>query len=817
MSLINHFRLTTKFSIMLFIPLAGLVWFGGQNLLIRQELSTNMAAVDQLSGLAVRVSALVHETQKERGMTAGFLGSKGKKFATELPQHQRSSTDPRRQDVRTYLKEFDPTAYGAEFASTMSQALQKLDGLDNMRQQVSRQSIPSPQAINYYTQMNAKFLNTISYLSRLAANAEMSALSGAYVNFLQGKERAGLERAVLTNTFAGGGFGFGMYLKFSSLVSEQNTFFSVFATMAPEAQISFYKEKMAAASVAEVQRMREIAFNGGYASRLYVLLGQLYQNMALRGVYHSVKNLIIRGSYYSAKEFELRPKQQAKYKAQFEESYQNIKAIIDKIFALSGRDLNLEQRKDVALIWDNVQAYYRSIDVIIALQNKKQPVNQIDYNKAAGVKINDKPADQAIRRLVKSTAVGQFGIDPVVWFNTITTKINLLKEVEDRLSADLSTRTQTLRSNADREFIVYLIFTLLLVITAVVFGVMIAREISSQLGGEPADVKDMVQRVAQGDLTVVFDDSRQAGGIYAAMKEMVGNLSGTVSTVMMVSNDLMAGSNQVNDNAQSVSQGSTEQAASIEETSSSMEEMASNIQQNTDNASTTEQISQQAAQDAEESGKAVAKAVEAMKEIAEKIGIIEDIARQTNLLALNAAIEAARAGEHGKGFAVVAAEVRKLAERSQTAASEISGLSSSSVEVAEEAGGMLAKLVPDIQKTAELVQEITASSREQSQGADQINGALQQLDQVIQQNAGASEELSAAAEELSGHASHLEKAIGFFTVTDNNHNPQANTLRPGSPRRPAGAKSRRIVQHTALTTAAPASGLLMDSGTPDVY
>ena len=106
-----------------------------------------------------------------------------------------------------------------------------------------------------------------------------------------------------------------------------------------------------------------------------------------------------------------------------------------------------------------------------------------------------------------------------------------------------------------------------------------------------------------------------------------------------------------------------------------------------------------------------------MKDIAQKISIVEEIARQTNLLALNAAIEAARAGEHGKGFAVVASEVRKLAERSQVAAAEISTLSNTSVEVAERAGAMLTRLVPDIQKTAELVQEITASSKEQASGA----------------------------------------------------------------------------------------------------
>jgi methyl-accepting chemotaxis protein len=193
-----------------------------------------------------------------------------------------------------------------------------------------------------------------------------------------------------------------------------------------------------------------------------------------------------------------------------------------------------------------------------------------------------------------------------------------------------------------------------------------------------------------------------------------------------------------------------------------MEQMSSNIKQNADNAAQTDKIAIKSASDGQESGKSVLEAVSSMKEIASKISIIEEIARQTNLLALNAAIEAARAGEHGKGFAVVAAEVRKLAERSQKAAGEINQLSSSTVKTSEVAGEMLGKLVPDIQRTAELVQEITAASKEQDTGAEQINKALQQLEQVIQQNASAAEEMASTTEELTGQSDQLMSALSFF-------------------------------------------------------
>ncbi len=272
------------------------------------------------------------------------------------------------------------------------------------------------------------------------------------------------------------------------------------------------------------------------------------------------------------------------------------------------------------------------------------------------------------------------------------------------------------------------------------------------------------QQVAQGNLLVELKKRSADDTLLESLADMVEKLKEVVTEVQAAADNVADGSQQLSASAEEMSQGATEQAAAAEEASSAIEEMSSNIRQNADNALQTEKIASKSANDAQEGGKAVAQTVTAMKEIAGKISIIEEIARQTNLLALNAAIEAARAGEHGKGFAVVASEVRKLAERSQKAAAEISKLSSVSVEVAETAGAMLTKMLPDIQKTAELVQEISAASKEQDTGAEQINKAIQQLDQVIQQNAGAAEEMSSTAEELSSQAEQLQGIIAFFRL-----------------------------------------------------
>ena len=280
------------------------------------------------------------------------------------------------------------------------------------------------------------------------------------------------------------------------------------------------------------------------------------------------------------------------------------------------------------------------------------------------------------------------------------------------------------------------------------------------------EVLSFANAIAEGDLTqtIGYDKKDEIGRLFAAMEAMLNNLKKTISEIHAVSSSVSAGSQQLSATAEQLSQGAAEQAAAAEEASSSMEQMASNINQSAENATETEKIATQGAESAQVSGDSVNHAVEAMKDIAEKIFIVEEIARQTNLLALNAAIEAARAGEHGKGFAVVAAEVRKLAERSQIASAEISELSTSSVEIAESAGKLLNQILPNIQKTAELVQEISAGSSEQRTGAEQINAAIRQLDQVIQQNAHVSEEIATTAGDLADQTIVLQQTVGFFKL-----------------------------------------------------
>jgi methyl-accepting chemotaxis protein len=329
--------------------------------------------------------------------------------------------------------------------------------------------------------------------------------------------------------------------------------------------------------------------------------------------------------------------------------------------------------------------------------------------------------------------------------------------------------------------------------TSVVLLVLIAwaiiRTILNTLGGDPGEVKTIVEKVAQGDfsLQIALKQNDQNSLMYA-FSSMVQRLAGVLNEVRFMSSNLSSASEQLALTATSLSSSAVQQAASVEQTSASVEEMSATVSQNTDNAKIADGIASKTAGNATETGQAVDNMVHAMKEIAGRITVINDIANKTDLLAINAAIEAARAGEHGKGFATVAVEVRKLAERSQVAAREIGDLASRSVGLAEKAGGQLSEMLPGIQQTATLVQEIAAGSREQATGIRQINQAMTQISSTMQTTSSSAEELSATAEEVSSSAMQLRDLMEQFKLASSapreagGNRFQAST-KPGGPLR----------------------------------
>jgi methyl-accepting chemotaxis protein len=335
----------------------------------------------------------------------------------------------------------------------------------------------------------------------------------------------------------------------------------------------------------------------------------------------------------------------------------------------------------------------------------------------------------------------------------------------------MNTTTVDMERVMEKELIRNEWITFIVTVVAILVGALLAAGITSgtlkQLGGDPAVLVNIAQRIAAGDLSQDLEVKKgDRNSLNATMAVMVARIKGVVGEVRSGADNLACVAQQLSASAQSISLGATEQAAGLEETTVSIEELNDLVQHNAENARVTDGMAHNVSSQAESGGEAVERTLASMKQISNKIALIDDIAYKTNLLSLNAAIEAARAGEQGKGFSVVAAEVRKLAESSRKTAQEIHELASDSVDIAEEAGRRLKEIVPSIRKTADLVQAIAIASSEQSGGVEQITTAMGHLDQTTQQNAVASEQLAVTSEQLAHQAETLQQAVAFFTLEE---------------------------------------------------
>lgn len=432
---------------------------------------------------------------------------------------------------------------------------------------------------------------------------------------------------------------------------------------------------------------------------------------------------------------------------------------IDKLYSLA----NSAQKNKIDEIKSIFADYYKLVEVSneISLKatgfyNEAQRLDEKDPDKVYLTNEGDKYSQMAARNSMDKCRPLQLKLN------------SMLAALVDEIDTELDRAVKETDDIFANIIVLSLGLIAVVLILSTIVAAFIIRNLMRQLGGEPAEVADIVRKVADGDLSVSFESSRSRSGVYGAIANMSEHLNKIMTSVISGTNNIASASQQISDTSQQMSQGANEQASAAEEVSSSMEEMSSNIQQNASNAQLTEKISISASQSIEKVKRSSEESAVSIKNIANKIIIINDIAFQTNILALNAAVEAARAGEHGRGFAVVASEVRKLAERSRVAAEEINVLAKTSVKVTEESAKLLNEVIPEIEKTARLVQEISAASMEQFSGTEQINNALQQFNQTTQQNAASSEELATNAEEMASQADQLKELISFFKINAKN-------------------------------------------------
>lgn len=314
------------------------------------------------------------------------------------------------------------------------------------------------------------------------------------------------------------------------------------------------------------------------------------------------------------------------------------------------------------------------------------------------------------------------------------------------------------------------LYTLVMLIVVLVFSVAVSQYTARTTVSALRQGVEQMQLCATGNFNSHLSRALLArhdefGLLAQSIDEMTRRIREAIGEVKLGANNMEDASAQLNLVSQKVSQGTNSQASSAEEVSSAMEQMAANIDQNADNATQTQAIAHTMEEKILQVNELSLRSLESVKSITEKTAIISEIAAQTNILALNAAVEAARAGEHGRGFSVVASEIRKLAERSRDAASEIASFSTRSLSDTHSAARALDDVLPEVKRTAQLVNEIATASQEQRQGVDQINAALQQLSEIVQQNAAASEEMATSAEELNTQAESLNHASSYFVVS----------------------------------------------------
>lgn len=489
-------KLRHKLFMLVIVPILIMLSFGiylGAN---AYKLNSLSEQIESMVELGVNASNLVHELQKERGMTAGFIGSKGSKFSENL-QKQRLSTNQKLDTLKLFLSGFESINAGDQFTQEIDGALKSLSQIESKRKAISSLNMPLGKALGYYTGINSALLNLVGQISRLSPDQEMGSMISAYANYLQGKERAGIERAVLANVFVKDRFEGNLFNRFRGLVTTQENYKNVFLSLGNEKDIEFYNNAMKGEFIDETNRMRSIANSSPQRTEL---VNKLNESFGYGGIIHLFKNYVLRGSpKYLTK---LDAKVQAAYLVL--DDYQKLPGISDKV------------KQDIQIIRKTIEAYQSAAINVSELKASDEAINYID----SSVKISDGPALNAIQVL----GTGNFNVDASYWFKMQTGKINLLKKVEDHLAAGLFAKTANLISTSSSNLLVTVLVVLAGTIIAILLGVKIGRILNEQIGGEPDEIARIAEQVASGTLKI-DNNVRSASGIYAAILSMQRQLS----------------------------------------------------------------------------------------------------------------------------------------------------------------------------------------------------------------------------------------------------------------------------------------------------
>ncbi|MGJ0352859.1 nitrate- and nitrite sensing domain-containing protein [Aliarcobacter cryaerophilus] len=720
--MISKLSIKQKLIAIMLIPLVIVILLAAKLAYDSYRSLENLKSLDKVVILSTKIGALVHETQKERGMTAGFIGSKGVKFKDELPR-QREEVNKQITFLNEFLSDFDKSKYSDDFVKNLNSGLEKLKDLQGVRNSVNSLNIAAPIAIAYYTDTNTLLLNTLGTIVKFSNSPNVTKELGSYMNFLLSKERTGIERAVGTNTFAQNKFTEGLKARFYTLIAEQTAYIDIFSKIASKDIVDFYLKTVVGKDIEEVEKMRKIALFSNIEENFGVDPNYWFETITNK--INLLKQVEDHISTHLLNEINLE-----KDEATFHLILFSLLSIFGiGITMILARTIAFTILIDVASVRAGIEEFFAFINFekddikLIGVDSTDElgMMSKIINKNIANTKANIQRDRELIADTIRvANSINKGHLDQKIMVNSNNPALNELKDIINEM-------LNTLNSN---------ISNILTVLTSY-----------SKLDFRP--------RLKDNDLE----------GIIQELEKDINILRDVITQTLLdnkkVGITLKENANILSFNMQSISTAANSQAASLEETAASLEEITSNITNNTQTTTKMASYGEKVKESIKIGQDLANKTVSSMEDINrqalainEAIGVIDNIAFQTNILSLNAAVEAATAGEAGKGFAVVAQEVRNLATRSAEAANEIKRIvqlaTSKTKEGSEIANSMIegyTSLNENISITLDLIQNVTTASKEQSVGMVQINDAVNNLDQITQRNAQSASEANEIAKQ----------------------------------------------------------------------